>query len=170
MISRTCSKDTTSLPHYQIPYDNITGSSTSTCTTSSDDEHQSNVERDESLAGSKNYNWRTLLINGGGIKKKAANLQALIHDTDPDCFIGNESWLDETIKNGAIFPQKYAIFRKDHNINGGGVFIGTKKKYTVNYIRAADTESEIIWVSVKISQTSKIFSKCLLTQYCVNSK
>lgn len=128
--------------------------SLSTINTTSVDDSADNIV---GTTTNRHNQWRTILINCGGVKGKTPNLHALIDDTKPDCIIGNETWLDETIKNGAIFPKHYTIFWKDRNINGGGVFIGIKEGFTATRIATTDTEIEIMWVSVKVSQASKTF-------------
>lgn len=41
----------------------------------------------------------------------------------PHIVIGTESWLDNTINEGEVFPSNYSVYRRDRNSHGGGVFI-----------------------------------------------
>ena len=50
---------------------------------------------------------------------------------DPDLMLITERRLDSSIFSSELLPKDYVgEFRRDHNLNGGGVMIVTKELYT----------------------------------------
>ncbi len=96
----------------------------------------------------KSNNWRTLVMNGGGMKGKTPQFRAALDYYKPDCILGCETWLDNSVKDSEIFPENFNIYRKDRNIHGGGVYIAIDKKYTSAYVEEGNTDCEAIWASV----------------------
>ena len=94
-------------------------------------------------------------MNCQSIKNKIPEFQTFIESTDPDIVLGNESWLQQDIKDSEIFPLGYSIFRKDRTLGnkkaGGGVFIMVRKEFTCSEIKLnAPAELELVFVEVKM--------------------
>ncbi len=101
--------------------------------------------------------WRTLILNGGGLKDKPDRLAAITECVKPDCILGCESWVDPSIKDSEVFPAGYSIHRRDRNLNGGGVFIAVRDCYTSSLIQEANTNCEIIWVAVTQTNSKPLY-------------
>lgn len=54
-----------------------------------------------------------LLLNCQSIKNKADDFTGLLQVLNPDIVFGTESWLDDAVKDGEIFPTDYRVYRKD---------------------------------------------------------
>ena len=69
-----------------------------------------------------------IICNGvKGSSKQAAFLATLDIDK-PDVVLGCESKLCNFMCSYEFFPNNYTIFRKDRNVNGGGVFVATSDR------------------------------------------
>ena len=76
---------------------------------------------------------------------------------DPDAIMGNESWLNSSIKNSEIFPHDYAVYRKDRtDSTGSGAFIAVKDTYLSSECMGIDSNCEIVWASVQITGAEKL--------------
>ena len=53
--------------------------------------------------------------------------KALVDEYNPDVICGCESHLDQSFYTSEIFPDTYNVFRKDHTMGGGRVFLYIKK-------------------------------------------
>ena len=66
-----------------------------------------------------------MIMNCNGVKgpsKQAAFLAALdIHKRE--IVLGCESKLSNSMCSYEFFPKNYTIFCRDHNVNGGGVYV-----------------------------------------------
>ena len=47
----------------------------------------------------------------------------------PDIVFGTETWLDGNIKDPAVFPRGYKVYRKDRASTDGGVLIAIKDEF-----------------------------------------
>ena len=97
--------------------------------------------------------WRTLIVNCQSIKNKSDKLRSVISQIKPDVVIGCESWLDNSIINSEVFPEGYNAYRKDRNINGGGVFILIKDHYNSKLMSLPEFECELLWITVKVKNS-----------------
>ena len=52
---------------------------------------------------------KILNVNFQSIKTKQCRLENLLESTKPDIVIGTETWLDPTITDNQIFPQKEGV-------------------------------------------------------------
>jgi hypothetical protein len=64
-----------------------------------------------------------LTINFQSIKSNQGLVRNLIESTKPAIVIGTETWIDPTVTDNQIFPPSYKLYRKDSNMQGGGVLI-----------------------------------------------
>ena len=61
---------------------------------------------------------------------KPAQLKNIVSSLNADVIIGNESWLNSTIKSGEVFPDGFNNNRRDRpDSKGGGVFILVSQQY-----------------------------------------
>ena len=56
-----------------------------------------------------------------------------------------------------FFPTNYTVFRKDHNVDGGGVFVATSDRIISNEIPDLDTDSEMIWAGLHFSGSKPLY-------------
>ena len=78
----------------------------------------------------KGSNWRTVVINANNITHKKAGISAMADYCDPDLILITETKLDSSIFSSELLPKGYVgKFRRDRNLNGGGVMIVTKDYY-----------------------------------------
>ena len=63
---------------------------------------------------------------------------------------------DILFKTSEIFPTTYNVFRKDHTLGGGGVFLCTKKHLQVLEDPQLDTDAELIWAKLTLLNQSPI--------------
>ena len=97
---------------------------------------------------------KSLVINFEGLCNKTADLAVCIETYDPDIIIGTETHLDSSVNSSELFPDSYAVFRKDRcfgiNQKRGGVLIALKNDIIGTHRIDLDTKCELIWVTVKI--------------------
>lgn len=60
-----------------------------------------------------------LLLNCQSIKNKVDDFTGLLQVLNPDIVFGTESWLDDAVKDGEMFPTDYRVYRKDRHHRGG---------------------------------------------------
>ena len=68
--------------------------------------------------------WTRLPYNGPGYPNGSGYPNGPCYPNEP----GTESWLNSTIKDHEVFPEGYALYRKDWETGerGGGVFVAFK--------------------------------------------
>ena len=98
--------------------------------------------------------------NCSGVKgpsQQAAFLATLdIHK--PYIVLGCESKLCSSMCSYEFFTKNYTVFRKDRNVNGGGVFVATSDRIISCEIPDLDTDCEIIWAGLHFSGSSRLYS------------
>ena len=79
---------------------------------------------------------------------------------DPDLMLITETKLDSSIFSSELLPKGYmGEFRRDHNLNGGGVMIVTKDCHTITDLVLQTTpqnETELIWATITLKDHSKL--------------
>lgn len=102
-------------------------------------------------------------VNFQSIKNKKPELDILINSTQPDVIIGTETWLDpKTSAYEYISKDLYTIYRKDRAPNKkglcyGGVLIAISNKYLSSEIKELQTDCEIVWAELSISNARKCY-------------
>ena len=103
---------------------------------------KTNINKTPPIFSSKVKKVKILIMNCNGVKgpsKQAAFLAALdIHR--PDVVLGCESKLCNSMCSYEFFPRNYTVFRKDRNVNGGGVFVATSDRIISYEIPELDTD------------------------------
>ena len=79
---------------------------------------------------------------------------------DPDLMLITETKLDSSIFSSELLPLGYVgEFRRDRNLNGGGVMIVTKDCYTITDLvlqTATLNETELVWATITLKDHSKL--------------
>ena len=107
--------------------------------------------------GEKRRHLRILNINCQSVKKKGRDLEALIDSTDPDIFLGTESWLNEHVSSAEFLPSflGFHIHRRDRSDSHGGVFIAAKRELGMHDIQRPK-DIEMISGTVKLLKQKKL--------------
>ena len=79
---------------------------------------------------------------------KKVRFLALVNEHNPYVICGSESHLDQSFYPSKVFPDTYNVFRKDHTMGGGGVFLCIKKHLQVFEEPQLDVEAELIWIKL----------------------
>ena len=107
----------------------------------------------------RRHGLKAMIINCNGLK--SARKQAAFHSTvehhNPDIILGCESKIDGSIPTYSIFPAGYTVYRKDRDVNGGGVFVATKDTLISVDLPNLDSNSEIIWASLQFAGSKPLF-------------
>ena len=80
--------------------------------------HTLNHVIDSNILNAPNYPPDTcnlIVTNCQSVKSKKDSFTHLLSTTNPDFFIGTESWLTDDINNNEIFPPGYSVHRKDRS-------------------------------------------------------
>ena len=78
--------------------------------------------------------------------------ESFIENESPNVVMGTESWLDSTIASAEIFPHHLQVFRKDRNLQGGGVFVAVSNN--IPCFERPDlsmNDTELIWCQASLS-------------------
>lgn len=86
-----------------------------------------------------------MIINCRSIKNKVDEFMGLIETVRPTIVLATESWLDDTIGSNEVFPDNYAVYRKDRNSHGGGVFVLVEKGVPTTPLPIPDVTIETAW-------------------------
>lgn len=89
-----------------------------------------------------------------------SSLNAIINTYQPDIIHLTETHLDEKIQSSEILQgnTNYDIIRKDRISRGGGVLIATHKNLIVSHERGFDTDCEIIWNKITLTDCKSIYT------------
>lgn len=68
----------------------------------------------------------------------------------PSVVIGTESWLNDDITNGEVFPDNFVCYRKDMTSRGGGVFVLVDQSVPSSPIVVPSTVCEAVWCQLKL--------------------
>ena len=97
-------------------------------------------------------NWRTVVINANSITHKKVEISAMADYCDSDLMLITETKLDSSILSSELLPKGYVgQFRRDRNLNSGGVMIVTKECYTITDLvlqTATQNETELVWATI----------------------
>ena len=108
----------------------------------------------------KDGHLKFLTVNCRGLKSstKRSELHELIATHDPDVIFGTESHLNSSIASSETFLNQYAIYRKDRNIYGGGVFIAIKSSLTAMPINwTMDVDCEVLWLNLLVNSGNPLY-------------
>ena len=78
----------------------------------------------------------------------------------PDIILGNETWLDPSIKSNEIFPDGFKVYRKDRvGQVGGGVLVAIKNDYISDLVEelSPDDKCEMVWVKLEIVGSKTLY-------------
>ena len=95
-------------------------------------------------------NWRTMILNCQSLHGKLPQFHSAVDYYNPDSIVGCESWLDSCIHNSEIFQQTYNVYRKDRNLEGGGVFLTLKAEYISSSVNTEVDNCDVVWARVHL--------------------
>ena len=72
---------------------------------------------------------KVISINVNGLRSKKLQLYELICSDKPDIVLCQETKIDSSILSAELFPESFIVFRKDRNVNGGGVCIAVRRDF-----------------------------------------
>ena len=81
---------------------------------------------------------------------------SLLDFNQPHVVAIEETKIDSSIATSELFPEicPYSVYRKDRNIDGGGVMLPVHKDISHMPITVLENDSESIWVKVFANKTS----------------
>ena len=107
---------------------------------------------------------RVVMLNCQSVKAngKPAQLKNIISSLQTDVIIGNESWLNPSIKSAEVFPDGFNSYRRDRpDGKRGGVFILVSQQYDRHQpeelIVDSSSDCEVVWVKVKVKGSSDLY-------------
>ena len=87
-------------------------------------------------------------------------MSAMADYCDPDLMLITETKLDSSIFSSELLLKCYVSeFRRDRNLNGGGVMIVTKDCYTITDLVLQTTpqnKTELVWATITLKDHSKL--------------
>ena len=100
-----------------------------------------------------------MIINCNGVigPSKQAAFLAILDINKPDIVLECASRLCNSMCSYELFPKNYTVFRKDRNVNGGGVFVATSDRIISYEIPDLDTDCEIIWAGLHFSGSKPLY-------------
>jgi hypothetical protein len=112
--------------------------------------HASTPERKKQNANSSNVPLKMLTINFQSIKSNQGLVKNHIESTKPAIVIGTETWIDPTVTDNQIFPPNYKLYRKDRNMQDGGVLIAISNDILSTPVHELQTDCEIVWAKISL--------------------
>lgn len=104
---------------------------------------------------------KVLNVNANSLKKrnKEGTFNAKLQERKPDVVIVTETKLKPSDPTPEIIPDEtaYATYRKDRNQHGGGVLVLVSKQYESSRETLYETDCEIIWVRLEISESDPVY-------------
>ena len=107
---------------------------------------------------------RIVMLNCQSVKSngKPAQLRNMISSLQADVVIGNESWLNPSIKSSEVFPDGFNSYRRDRpGGRGGGVFLLVSQLYQSHQPEElmvdASSDCEAVWVKIKVQGSSDLY-------------
>ena len=97
-----------------------------------------------------------LSININSIRGKKLELLAYLDFHQLQIVVIHETKIDSFIMSSELFPETfpYSVYRKDRNLNGGGVMLLIQKDILHMPITELENNSESVWVKVFANKTS----------------
>lgn len=77
-------------------------------------------------------------------------LAALIESVNADIIFGTESWLNPSISDSEVFPEKFIAYRKDRQSLGGGVFVLVRSDLSTSALDINHDAVEAVWCKVTL--------------------
>lgn len=77
-------------------------------------------------------------------------LAALIELVNADIIFGTESWLNPSISDSEVFPEKFIAYRKDRQSLGGGVFVLVRSDLSTSALDINHDAVEAVWCKVTL--------------------
>lgn len=101
---------------------------------------------------------KVISINVNGLRSKKLQLCELIHAEKPDILLCQETKVDDSVSSIELFPESFTVFRKDRNMNGGGVCIAVRKELQAMHCLDLNVANlEAIWVQLITSDHQPLY-------------
>ena len=100
---------------------------------------------------------RTLNVNFQSIKGKRPLVENLLESTKPDVVFGTETWIDGSVSDNQIFPSNFKLYRKDRNLEGGGVLVAVRNEIPSSAVPELDSNCEIVWCKIEQEGQEDLF-------------
>ena len=104
------------------------------------------------------------MLNCQSVKSngKPAQLRNMISSLQADVVIGNESWLNPSIKSSEVFPDGFNSYRRDRpGGKGCGVFLLVSQLYESHQPEElmvdASSDCEAVWMKIKVQGSSDLY-------------
>ena len=81
---------------------------------------------------------------------KRLDFQLMVATYKLDIINANETHIDDSILSSEILGGNYTIFRKDRNLNGGGVLTAVSNKLIATHESNLDSNCEAVWMRVHV--------------------
>ena len=105
-----------------------------------------------------------VVVNCQSIKSngKPSQLRNLVSSIQADIVIGTESWLNPTIRDAEVFPERFKAYRRDRTDGkGGGVFLLISKEYDSSEPEelkvSPQDDIELAWVKIKTLGSNDLY-------------
>ena len=103
-------------------------------------------------------NLKIINMNCRSVRANLPTFEAVLATQNPDIVIGTESWLNNSIASGEVFPSYFNVFRHDRQTSeGGGVFIAVKNTLVASVECKLQTDCEILWISICVKGLSPVY-------------
>ena len=117
--------------------------------------NQSNKRSDAKKTSTLRRSIKLLVINFDSIRGKVADLAMCIETYNSDVIIGSDTHLNPSVNSSELFPDLFAVFRKNRcfgktETKCGGILIALKNDIIETHRIDLDTECEVVWVTIKI--------------------
>ena len=119
-----------------------------------------------SVRNDKSSNLRVLLVNTNSARGKPAEIAGHLDYVQPDVLLLTETKLSAEVKSSEFLPQNYLpAYRKDRNLNGGGVLIAVRKGLIVDEVPLVGIDKSCELVCVRVSTSGSAPALYLLCYY-----
>ena len=89
---------------------------------------------------------------------KRLDFQLMVATYKPDIINASETHIDNLILSSEILGGNYTIFRKDRNLNGGGVLTAVSNKIIATHESNLDSNCEAAWMKVHVIGNKPLYS------------
>ena len=101
---------------------------------------------------------KVISINVNGLRSKKLQLYELICSEKPDVVLCQETKIDSSILSAELFPESFIVFRKDRNVNGGGVCIAVRRELQAVQCPDLNVEGlEAVWIQLFASNHQPLY-------------
>lgn len=78
------------------------------------------------------------------------DFHAFVQMVKPTVILGRESWLNDSIADAEVFPDRFTCYRKDRNNHGTGAFILVHNSVASWRLTIEADDCEAVWCQIKL--------------------